>query len=102
MTFFTHNMKLQLQALGRQALANDPKVVAILKAPSQDLTFYITEYRAQEDEFFGYVLGEGITTWGSFPRQGIEHLHEINQEMPEGQYSQPELSEPTPHFGASA
>lgn len=96
MKFFTTNMKLCLQALGKQEFSSDPKVVAVFKSPSQDLTFYITEYRVKEDHFFGYVKGEGVDTWGSFPRGGIEYLHEIKQELPEYKKEKGEVEKPTP------
>lgn len=91
---FTSNLKQKLAELGPQDFADDPKVVAVITSPIDSTAFYITEYRPDEDMFFGYVRGKSIDTWGSFPRQGIESLHEINREMPEYLNEKVQLDKP--------
>jgi len=94
--FFSHNMKLQLQALGPQAFTDDPKVVAIF-SPDEKISFYITEYHSKEDEFFGYMKSKGeIDAWGSVPRETIELLHQISQEESEQPLPPHELKKPIP------
>lgn len=42
--FFTHNIKLCLQAQGKQAFADDPKVLAVKTNHGDNTSFYITGY----------------------------------------------------------
>tara|TARA_B100000678_G_C18221060_1_gene507103 strand:- start:2753 stop:3169 length:417 start_codon:yes stop_codon:yes gene_type:complete len=96
MTFFTHNMKLQFKALGKQEFADDPKVVTIFKTPGEKLAFYMTEYREKEDCFFGYVKGTSVDSWGSIPRNNIEAIYKVDQEISGQDRTRTQLSKPTP------
>ena len=78
--FFTHNIKLRLQAQGKQAFADDPKVLAVITNPGDNTSFYITGYLPDQDMLFGYVKGNNIEgSWGNFPVDGIERLHHLLQ-----------------------
>ncbi len=77
MSSFSKELQQRLQEIGAQGLADDPKVVAVIESPSKELTFYITEYSTEKEQFSGYMKGEGIADWVFLATEAITKLDEM-------------------------